>query len=157
MTTETLIVAEARTRRDVNSAPHLIRNSAIPTIMRPGAVSALENSRATRRRTGSPDDDEDVSEQPRVRPDPALGLTGHLRHRIAPGPRVPAAAIARRGGHRAGPGVLRRCAGLDVQPGRVQDGWHLEGTYPPAGMHGGAPQPVYQVDDQGVPIQLLQP
>ncbi|MDQ4104201.1 MAG: VOC family protein [Actinomycetota bacterium] len=36
-------------------------------------------------------------------------------------------------------------------PGRVQDGWHIEGTYPPAGMHGGAPrpgiEPVYRVDD----------
>lgn len=31
-------------------------------------------SRATRRRTGSPDDDEGVSGQPQVRPDPALGL-----------------------------------------------------------------------------------
>ncbi|PZS29625.1 MAG: hypothetical protein DLM61_12495 [Pseudonocardiales bacterium] len=34
MTTETLTVAEARTRREVNSAPYFIRNSAIPASMR---------------------------------------------------------------------------------------------------------------------------
>lgn len=28
--------------------------------------------------------------------------------------------------------------GWTFLPGRVEDGWHIEGTYPPAGMHGGA-------------------
>lgn len=41
--------------------------------------------------------------------------------------------------------------GWTFTPGRVQDGWQIEGTNPPAGMHGGAVQPgiepVYQVDD----------
>ncbi|MDQ3760763.1 MAG: VOC family protein [Actinomycetota bacterium] len=41
--------------------------------------------------------------------------------------------------------------GWTFVPGRVEDGWHIEGTYPPAGMHGGAVhpaiEPVYQVDD----------
>jgi predicted enzyme related to lactoylglutathione lyase len=41
--------------------------------------------------------------------------------------------------------------GWTFTPGRVTDGWHIEGTTPPAGMHGGAAQagiePVYQVDD----------
>jgi hypothetical protein len=42
MTTETLIVAEARIRRDVNSAPYLIRNSATPPSMRPRGSSTPE-------------------------------------------------------------------------------------------------------------------
>jgi uncharacterized glyoxalase superfamily protein PhnB len=41
--------------------------------------------------------------------------------------------------------------GWTFTPGRVQDGWQIEGTNPPAGMHGGAGQAgielVYQVDD----------
>lgn len=41
--------------------------------------------------------------------------------------------------------------GWTFVPGRVEDGWQIEGTSPPAGMHGGASQgaiePVYQVDD----------
>ena len=41
--------------------------------------------------------------------------------------------------------------GWTFTPGRVRDGWQIEGTNPPAGMHGGAPQPriepVYHVDD----------
>ncbi|HEV7450911.1 MAG TPA: hypothetical protein VGO16_05905 [Pseudonocardiaceae bacterium] len=41
--------------------------------------------------------------------------------------------------------------GWTFVPGRVEDGWQIEGTYPPAGMHGGADQagiePAYQVDD----------
>ncbi|MGH3780475.1 MAG: VOC family protein [Pseudonocardiaceae bacterium] len=41
--------------------------------------------------------------------------------------------------------------GWTFVPGRVQDGWQIEGTNPPAGLHGGASQgaiePVYQVDD----------
>ncbi|MGH3984128.1 MAG: VOC family protein [Pseudonocardiaceae bacterium] len=41
--------------------------------------------------------------------------------------------------------------GWTFTPGRIEDGWHIEGTTPPAGMHGGASQagiePVYQVDD----------
>ena len=41
--------------------------------------------------------------------------------------------------------------GWTFVPGRVEDGWQIEGTNPPAGMHGGATQPgiepVYQVDD----------
>ncbi len=41
--------------------------------------------------------------------------------------------------------------GWTFAPGRVEDGWHIEGTYPPAGMHGGANQvgiePAYRVDD----------
>jgi predicted enzyme related to lactoylglutathione lyase len=41
--------------------------------------------------------------------------------------------------------------GWTFSRGRVQDGWQIEGTHPPAGMHGGAAQPgitpVYQVED----------
>jgi uncharacterized glyoxalase superfamily protein PhnB len=41
--------------------------------------------------------------------------------------------------------------GWTFSPGRVTDGWQIEGTFPPAGMHGGAAtpgiEPVYQVDD----------
>ncbi|MGB8961478.1 MAG: VOC family protein [Pseudonocardiaceae bacterium] len=41
--------------------------------------------------------------------------------------------------------------GWTFRPGRVEDGWQIEGTFPPAGMHGGAAtpgiEPVYQVDD----------
>lgn len=41
--------------------------------------------------------------------------------------------------------------GWTFRPGRGADGWQIEGTFPPAGMHGGAAtpgiEPVYQVDD----------
>lgn len=41
--------------------------------------------------------------------------------------------------------------GWTFGPGRVEDGWQIAGTHPPAGMHGGASRPgitpVYQVDD----------
>lgn len=41
--------------------------------------------------------------------------------------------------------------GWTFAPGRIADGWHIEGTTPSAGMHGGAAhpgiEPVYQVDD----------
>ena len=41
--------------------------------------------------------------------------------------------------------------GWRLLPGTVEDGWHIEGTNPPAGMRGGAErtgiEPVYQVDD----------
>jgi hypothetical protein len=42
MTTETLTVAETRTRRDLNSAPYVIQNSATPPSMRPGWSSTPE-------------------------------------------------------------------------------------------------------------------
>jgi predicted enzyme related to lactoylglutathione lyase len=41
--------------------------------------------------------------------------------------------------------------GWTFRPGRVADGWQIEGTFPAAGMHGGVAtpgiEPVYQVDD----------
>jgi uncharacterized glyoxalase superfamily protein PhnB len=41
--------------------------------------------------------------------------------------------------------------GWRFRPGSVEDGWQIEGTSPPAGLHGGAArpglEPVYQVDD----------
>jgi len=41
--------------------------------------------------------------------------------------------------------------GWTFSAGRVKDGWQIQGTSPPAGMHGGAAapgiEPVYQVDD----------
>ncbi|MGH3768285.1 MAG: hypothetical protein ACRDTX_24565 [Pseudonocardiaceae bacterium] len=41
--------------------------------------------------------------------------------------------------------------GWTFRPGRVEDGWQIRSTNPPAGMHGGVSQaaiePVYQVDD----------
>jgi uncharacterized glyoxalase superfamily protein PhnB len=41
--------------------------------------------------------------------------------------------------------------GWTFAPGRVDDGWQIQGTNPPAGMYGGADrpgiEPVYQVDD----------
>jgi hypothetical protein len=73
MTTETLTVAEARTRRDLNRAPYLIQNSAIPRSMWPRWCSAPELV-SYRRRTGLRDEDTGGSERPRVRPDPALEL-----------------------------------------------------------------------------------
>jgi predicted enzyme related to lactoylglutathione lyase len=40
--------------------------------------------------------------------------------------------------------------GWTFRPARVADGWQIEGTFPAAGMHGGAAtpgiEPVYQVD-----------
>ncbi len=49
--------------------------------------------------------------------------------------------------------------GWTFLPGRVEDGWHIEGTYPPAGMHGGAGapgiEPVYQVDDLAAAVAAV--
>ncbi|MGQ0779433.1 MAG: VOC family protein [Pseudonocardiales bacterium] len=49
--------------------------------------------------------------------------------------------------------------GWTFSPGRIEDGWHIEGTYPPAGMHGGAAragiEPIYQVDDLGAALAAV--
>lgn len=49
--------------------------------------------------------------------------------------------------------------GWTFSPGRIEDGWQIEGTYPPAGMHGSADragiEPVYQVDDLSIALAAV--
>ena len=78
-----------------------------------------------------------ISSAPAATPAPKHGDLAYLTH-----------AVADSGRARAFYGAV---LGWTFTPGRVQDGWQIEGTNPPAGMHGGAAQPgiepVYQVDD----------
>lgn len=74
---------------------------------------------------------------PTATPTPRHGDLAYLTH-----------SVADTGRARAFYGAV---LGWTFSPGRVEGGWQIEGTYPPAGMHGGAPEPgfrpVYQVDD----------
>ena len=78
-----------------------------------------------------------ISSSPAANPAPKHGDLAYLTHEVADTDRA-----------RAFYGAV---LGWTFTPGRVQDGWQIEGTNPPAGMHGGAAQPgiepVYQVDD----------
>ena len=78
-----------------------------------------------------------ISSSPTATPTPRHGDLAYLTHNVADTERA-----------REFYGAV---LGWTFVPGRVEDGWHIEGTYPPAGMHGGATQPaiqpVYQVDD----------
>lgn len=78
-----------------------------------------------------------ISSSPAVAPVPKHGDLAYLTHAVADTERA-----------RAFYGAV---LGWTFTPGRVEDGWQIGGTNPPAGMHGGAAQPgiepVYQVDD----------
>ncbi|MGH3776400.1 MAG: VOC family protein [Pseudonocardiaceae bacterium] len=78
-----------------------------------------------------------ISSSPAATPTPSHGDLAYLTHNVADTERA-----------RAFYGAV---LGWTLRPGRVEDGWHIEGTYPPAGMHGSADrtgiEPVYQVDD----------
>lgn len=78
-----------------------------------------------------------IASSPTPAPTPRHGDLAYLTHAVADTSRA-----------RAFYGAV---LGWTFTPGRVEDGWQIEGTYPPAGMHGGAAQasmtPVYQVDD----------
>jgi uncharacterized glyoxalase superfamily protein PhnB len=78
-----------------------------------------------------------ISSSPAATPTPSHGDLAYLTH-----------AVADTGRARAFYGAV---LGWTFVPGRVDDGWQIGGTYPPAGMHGGAVrtgiEPVYQVDD----------
>ncbi len=78
-----------------------------------------------------------ISSSPAATPTPRHGDLAYLTHAVADTERA-----------RAFYGAV---LGWRFSPGRVEDGWHIEGTYPPAGMHGGEGragiEPVYQVDD----------
>jgi uncharacterized glyoxalase superfamily protein PhnB len=78
-----------------------------------------------------------ISSSPAATPAPRHGDLAYLTHAVADTERA-----------RAFYGAV---LGWRFSPGRVEDGWQIEGTYPPAGMHGGADragiEPVYQVDD----------
>ncbi|MGH3788563.1 MAG: VOC family protein [Pseudonocardiaceae bacterium] len=78
-----------------------------------------------------------ISSSPATTPSPRHGDLAYLTHAVADTERA-----------RAFYGAV---LGWRFTPGRVEDGWHIEGTYPPAGMHGAAGQtgiePIYQVDD----------
>ncbi len=78
-----------------------------------------------------------ICSSPAATPTPRHGDLAYLTHSVADTERA-----------RAFYGAV---LGWTFGPGRVEDGWYIEGTYPPAGMHGGAGQagiePVYQVDD----------
>ncbi|MGH3927518.1 MAG: VOC family protein, partial [Pseudonocardiaceae bacterium] len=78
-----------------------------------------------------------ISSSPTATPAPQHGDLAYLTHAVADTERA-----------RAFYGAV---LGWTFTPGRVEDGWHIEGTYPPAGMHGSTDrsgiEPVYQVDD----------
>jgi uncharacterized glyoxalase superfamily protein PhnB len=78
-----------------------------------------------------------IASSPATTPTPRHGDLAYLTHAVADTARARAFYTA----------VL----GWRFVPGRVEDGWQIEGTHPPAGMHGGATHPgitpVYQVDD----------
>jgi uncharacterized glyoxalase superfamily protein PhnB len=78
-----------------------------------------------------------ISSAPAATPIPRHGDLAYLTHAVADTERA-----------RAFYGAV---LGWRFSPGRVEGGWQIEGTYPPAGMHGGADragiEPVYQVDD----------
>ncbi|MGQ0716367.1 MAG: VOC family protein [Pseudonocardiales bacterium] len=78
-----------------------------------------------------------ISSAPAAMPTPRHGDLAYLTHAVPDTERA-----------RAFYGAV---LGWTFSPGRVEDGWQIEGTYPPAGMHGSADragiEPVYQVDD----------
>jgi uncharacterized glyoxalase superfamily protein PhnB len=78
-----------------------------------------------------------ISSSPAATPSPKHGDLAYLTHAVTDTGRARTFYSA----------VL----GWTFTPGRVEDGWQIGGTNPPAGMHGGAAQPgiepVYQVDD----------
>lgn len=65
-----------------------------------------------------------ISSAPAATPTPRHGDLAYLTHTVTDTARAQAFYGA----------VL----GWTFTPGRVEDGWHIEGTYPPAGMHGDA-------------------
>ena len=78
-----------------------------------------------------------ISASPAATTTPQHGDLAYLTHAVAASERA-----------RAFYGAV---LGWTFSPGRVEDGWQIEGTNPPAGMWGGADQPgiepVYTVDD----------
>jgi uncharacterized glyoxalase superfamily protein PhnB len=78
-----------------------------------------------------------ISSSPAATPTPRHGDLAYLTHAVVDTERA-----------RAFYGAV---LGWRFSPGRIENGWHIEGTHPPAGMHGGADragiEPVYQVDD----------
>ncbi|MDQ2883303.1 MAG: VOC family protein [Actinomycetota bacterium] len=78
-----------------------------------------------------------IASSPAAAPTPRRGDLAYLTYAVADSARA-----------RAFYGAV---LGWAFVPGRVEDGWQIEGTNPPAGLHGGAAQPgiepVYQVDD----------
>ncbi|MFN2496148.1 MAG: VOC family protein [Pseudonocardiaceae bacterium] len=86
-----------------------------------------------------------IASSPAATPTPRHGDLAYLTHAVTDTARA-----------RAFYGAV---LGWTFRPGRVEDGWQIEGTYPPAGMHGGADQagiePVYQVDDLTVALAAV--
>ncbi len=86
-----------------------------------------------------------ISSSPAATPTPRHGDLAYLTHAVADTERA-----------RAFYGAV---LGWTFRPGRIEDGWHIEGTYPPAGMHGGVQrrgiEPIYQVDDLAAALAVV--